>query len=366
MRLLLGITGVGLTVVVAATALVLDLPGRLLPADAAASPWRATTQALTWPLTWTLLLLPLDLLGGRVAVRQLPGAAAWFTGWLRGVALQLVVLWGAGVLLMPAARAGGLPGVVAAAVGTAAALAALLPTLVRLGVRTTTEPAHGSALEDAGLPPGAASWVECGDEAFVGGFGGLGRPRLLLPAAWRDLPPPERRALLVRRGLAGGAPRLGGLAVALGWIGTGAAVAALLGDLPTSAAGLVRFSLAATLWAFLGVLVLPTPSRRAVHALDRAAARAVGREAMAAAITALDRRQDDEPSRHPVVEAIFHPVPARDARCAGLDLPPPRFASGWRAARLALPLALGSWSLLGRSVHCNLGRPALWWMLPGD
>ena len=125
-----------------------------------------------------------------------------------------------------------------------------------------------------------------------------------------------------------------------------------------------------TLWAFLGVLVLPTPSRAAVVAVDLAAAADVGALPMRLAMEQLDPWQDDEPVRTRAIETIFHPVPGRSARIAHVV----NTSVGERVgvthahhlARHALWLSWASLSLISRLVPCNVGRPALWVMLPGD
>jgi hypothetical protein len=79
----------------------------------------------------------------------------------------------------------------------------------------------------------------------------------------------------------------------------------------------------------------------------------------------LDRRLDGEPLRPRGIEAIFHPVPSVTSRRERLNAA----SSGrgaYQAARMALPLSWACLGLLGRAVHCNCGRPALWVMLPGD
>jgi hypothetical protein len=362
-RLFLGITAVGATVLVALTALWLDLPGSWLSADPAMPLWRAVGSALLWPLAWTVIILPLDVLGGLVAVRHQPSASLWLGRWGRGVLIQLLVLALVAVPLLLLTRALGLFGAVAGVTLAGAMIVSQMGTLARLGASLTPVAPAGLAKRRDGYP---LELVDADDEAFVGGFAGLVRPRLLVPAAWSALPAPVRDGLLARRRLASMAPRVRGIGLALAWLAFGATVSGLVAGRPDSAAGLVRFSLGTTLWSFLGVLILPTPSRRAVIALDQRAARSVGREAVAEGIMTLDRWQDDEPARARVVEAIFHPVPAPQARLAALEGPTPSGSGAWRVARLALPVGLGSWSLLGRAVHCNLGRPALWWMLPGD
>jgi hypothetical protein len=365
-RLSLGITAVGATVLLAVAALWLDLAGAWLPNDSAAPLHEVIAKALLWPLAWTLLLLPLDVIGGTVAVRQRPEPTAWLRAWLRGVATQVVVLATAGAVLVLLSRSLGLFGAVVGTTLAAIAIASQTGALVRLGASTAAVLTDTMPLRAAGLSDTPVRVVETGDEAFVGGFTGVIRPQLVVPASWFALPSGTLHGLLVRRRLAIGAPRVRGLAVAMLWLALGATVSGVLIGIPDSSSGLVRFSLGTTLWSFLGVLVLPTPSRRAVVTLDQQAARVVGADAVREGMLVLDRWQDDEPARAPVVETVFHPVPGRAAREAALAGAPPRAGGAWRVARLALPLGLGGWSLLGRAVHCNLGRPALWWMLPGD
>jgi hypothetical protein len=66
-RLLLGIAGVGAAVLVAAAALAFGLPGRLMVGDPAQPLGAAVAQVLAALLLPTLLLAPLDVLGGTVA-----------------------------------------------------------------------------------------------------------------------------------------------------------------------------------------------------------------------------------------------------------------------------------------------------------
>ncbi len=365
-RLYLGITGVGLSVLAALALLLLDLPERLLPTDTGQPVHQAVAMALAWPLTWTLLVLPLDLLGGLRLVRVRPAVGTWVRAWCRGVTLQFVVLGVAGTVLVVAARALGVAGVGGATLILSLAALAGLDRLAALGARLARRPGAAAALQDAGLDPARTTVVAAGDEGFVGGFGGVFVPRLVVPEQWYRLPRAVTNALLLRRALAMGATRRRGQAAAIGWVTLGAVLTAFALGPPTSAAALVRFSLGTTLWGFLGVLLLPTPSRWAVLALDRRTAARTSPAALAEGISALDRWQDDEPARARWVERIFHPVPSRDARLAVVAGAPAPHLGAWRVARLVLPLGLSSWGLLGRAVHCNVGRPALWWMLPGD
>ena len=118
-------------------------------------------------------------------------------------------------------------------------------------------------------------------------------------------------------------------------------------------------------WSFLGLLTLPTPSRRGVAEVDqRLLSAGCGRAALARTIGLLDDLQDRERERSSLVETIFHPVPSVQSRLRG-----PR-ATGvtgcWDAARTAVYLGAAGLGLLGRAVHCNCGRPSLWAFLPLD
>ena len=203
--------------------------------------------------------------------------------------------------------------------------------------------------------------VAVGDLAFAGGWVGLGTTRrLVMPMAW----PLEWRAVQrVRRGgvIASGA-RAAGLTLALVFN-----LAGLLASLAwTPGAGLsstdayLRLVFGFTLWSFAGLLVLPSVSRPAVFTADRVAAtRGIEWESVA---RELDRHQDDEPARAKWIERIFHPVPSLNARLqSGASWP-----GAWQAARLALYLSWSVPGLLSRSVHCNVGRPDLWVLFPGD
>jgi hypothetical protein len=176
--------------------------------------------------------------------------------------------------------------------------------------------------------------------------------------------------MLLRRRIAGtSGAHTRGVIGAIGWNTLGFALSlTLTGVSPASSAGVITLAAAMTLWAFLGVLLLPTPSRAAVFALDAVATATVGAAPMRNGIELLDQWQDDEPVRSTGVETVFHPVPGRSARIARL-VGNVNAVKPWHAhhlARHALWLSWGACTPLSRAVHCNVGRPALWAMLPGD
>jgi hypothetical protein len=371
-------------VVLAAVALRAGLPARYLAGDPAQPLGAAVAQVLAALLVPTLCLIPLDVLGGRVVVREQVGLATWLARWARGVGAQFATWAVAAAALLAGGRAGGVAGACAAFALVQLALLAGRPWLARLVAPMRLHSAAATAPGDAwladaaqaaGLDPARVHAVEVADAGFTGGWTGAAGRTLLVPAHWARLARPALVAQLARRrALTEWGLHVRGTLGALAWNLTGFAL--VLGLAPgadaASAAGLVTAAAWMTLWSFAGALVLPTPARAAVYAADAAAALRVGRPAVRDAVTALDHWQDDEAERPPAVETVFHPVPARIPRLRRLADHAPGAAGAapaWAAhavARHALYLAWGGLSPLARAVHCNVGRPALWVFWPGD
>jgi hypothetical protein len=366
-RLFLGASAVGATAVLAALALLIDLPHRALPT--APSGWGSDIALLALVVALHgAFTAPFDLFGGLLLPREYgrsrEAPARFAARWARGA-----LVWGAGVLvagmlLMTLSRVLGAPGALLAytvatlAFLVAQPLAASLVAGVRVRRAHVEEPGLGTrTLVMAGLPRHATG----------GAYGLPGRSGWALPdhllGRHADVHLARRR-YLERSGL-----RSRGVAVAVLWNALPLLAVLLLTGAPVAVADVVRLGLVATLWAFVGLFVLPAPSRRAVHAADLGVvATGIARGEVARALEADDRDADDEPDRPLAVESVFHPIPALRRRLdvlEGRSVAPSGFAA-WHAARLALPLAGATFGLLGRSVHCALGRPEAWVFLPSD
>ena len=223
-------------------------------------------------------------------------------------------------------------------------------------------------LRRAGLPPGQVWVFDNADDGFVGGWMGMpGRERLVVPASWwAQLSEEARVAQLTRRRAAlQSGERTRGLALGVGWVLLGFTLAAAISQLASSDQ-LVSTWAWFTAWSFLGLLVLPTPSRRGVYRVDALTLDRVPRVQLAAALRDIDARQEDEPERAAWVETLLHPVPALNRRLAAIEGDPEVPQGAWHAARVALLAAWGLGSPLSRAVHCNVGRTELWAMYPGD
>jgi hypothetical protein len=360
-RLWLGIAGVGTVVTLAAGALAAGLPAAV-DARTGPSPLAAVVALAVYAAAHAAVQLPFDLLGGYVLPRRygrsVPPLPTFVGRLARGAFVYAALLFAALGVLLVAGRFGGVWGVPLAALGLSAAL---LAGRVRVAVAL--------ARFRPEVPSGASRFAAADDEGFTGGVLGVLRPRgHLLPARWREVLTPEQLAhARLRREIAvsSGSWRRGRLvALAFNLFGIGVAAAVVGAERLGTAAGTVELSLLFTLWSFLGLLTLPTVSRRGVAEVDARARAAGASDAVAeATAAALDALQDDEPERPAVVEAIFHPVPSVSARSAAAGPPP---TGAWDAARTAVYLGLAGGGLLGRAVHCNCGRPALWAFLPVD
>jgi len=373
-RLYLGMTGVGTVVLMAIGVLAFDIPATAFANATEHSLARALIDVgLVFAMT-VLLLFPFDLLGGVRLVRHRTGAVRWLLAWGRGVLLQWLVWMGAAAALLTAARMAGTMGTLAVFIAVQLLLAVFRGRFARLIASFTVHPpssAFVQAAERAGLEVQHLLVVDGPDEGFVGGWSGLLPRTLVVPRRWEQLPPHALAAQLARRALvAERGAHWRGVVGAIVWNTVGfLIVQQLTGTTPATAAGLITLAAGMTLWAFLGVLLLPTPSRAAVYAADTAVAARMGAEAVRVGIERLDQWQDDEPTRSPIIERIFHPVPARTHRLANLTSGGASGLKPWHThhlARHALWLGWGSFSLVSRAVHCNVGRPALWAMLPGD
>ena len=370
-RLWLGISAVGTMVVLSAAGLVVNASGRALPvADAPVA-----TQIfglLAFVLCYVAIQLPLDLWGGFLLPRRFsrahPPLGRYLAGLVRGIAVHATLLFSTAVVMFVAGRLGGIVGVVMAG---AALVLLLLRGRVLLASAAAPLEVTPSDERSTGAEESVATFVaESQDEGFTGGIVGVLVPRLhLLPMKWREMLEPDQLAVaLERRTMAvGSGSWLRGRLLALGFTLTGITIAACLvgRDRLGTASGTVDLSLWFTLWSFVGLLLLPTPSRRGVTEVDERVLEAgCSRSTMERSIAALDDLQDRERNRPPWVETIFHPVPSVTQRLRG---PHSLGLHGfWDAARTSVFLSAAGLGLLGRAVHCNCGRPALWVFLPGD
>ncbi len=372
-RLYLGASAVGTVSVLAAVALVLDLP--------AALPTEPLTPSLE--LAWLALMMavhaavlaPFDLFAGHLVPREYGRTreplAAFLLRWLRGALAYALLLGLAAFALMLASRALGPVGSVLVFAFVAGLFLHSQPWFARLvGSGRSSLPVAAEPASDLGV---RTRVLETRHPHVTGGAYGLpGRTGWVVPRHWLlaaervDLPlQVARRGALTRSGA-----RDRGVLLALAWTAAPLVLhLALVGPI-TTLADVARLALWATLWSFVGVLVLPTPSRRAVFRAD-AAALAAGFEParMGTALTALEADQDDELERSRGVETIFHPIPSAKRRIKAANDPRAATEGGWtawHAARTALFLSVAGLGLLGRAVHCNLGRPEAWVFLPSD
>ncbi len=370
-RLWLGISAVGTMVTLSTLGLAFDAPG-LVQKFIDATTWAQIPALLIFVLGYAFIQLPFDLLGGYLLPsrfgRSHPSLGNYLIGLARGVIAHSVLLFLSAVVIMFAGRWGGVPGTVAA--GLVLSLLLLHGRIWLAGLAAPFDLTSREAKSSGPGDPLPIALAQTRDEGFTGGVIGVFRPRLhVLPARWREVLGSDgfevavtRRSLAVKTG-----SWWRGRAVALLFTLAGLTGAAWLvgtARLGTSG-GTIAFSLWFSLWSFLGLLTLPSLSRRGVIEIDeRAGAEGLSPMTMRTTTRLLDELQDGEPTRPTLVETFFHPIPSVQTR---LDGPRAQGRIGyWDAARTSVYLSLAGLGLLGRAVHCNCGRPALWVFLPTD
>ena len=369
-RLWLGISAVGTLVTLATLALALKLPSILLPTIDASFGEQTISLCLFFAL-YMLIQLPFDFLGGYWLPQRFnrahPPFGTFVINLIRGGLCHAALLLVAAGCMMAAGKYFSVVGIVATGVALGLLLlqlrvqvASMMSPLVITKQTASTNQTKQLNIID----------IACDDEGFTGGVVGVLSARgQLLPTRWREVLGPEGVQLVVsRRTLATQTGNwLRGRLVAIAFTAVGLLLAALLvdRDLLGTARGTIEISLWFSLWSFLGLLVLPTFSRRGVIEIDECV-QAAGYSAplMRMVTERLDRLQDGERTRPSLVETIFHPVPSVENRLEG---PRSHHVMGyWDAARTSVYLSLVGLGLLGRAVHCNCGRPALWVFLPTD
>jgi hypothetical protein len=373
-RLRLGIVGVGSIVLLSVVTIIGGYPYALF---ATGSDWSLTDFSSLGMLVaiFTALMLPLDILGGFVLPklfdRQSIEFAVFFRRWFVGVVCQATLFFVAGMLILAAGRMGDRFAATLAIFIMASMLVIFQQRLALLIMGSRVVGVDGretTALLKLNSMPVRIVFAEHTDPGFTGGVVGLPScESIVLPRSWDQLLSPEQLSVAIARRLESinSGSRTRGLVFALAWVCVGFLSASFLpGAGVTSVAEVVTTCLGFTCWTFLGLLTLPTLSRQAAYAIDHRIVRLYGSaEPLLATLRKLERVQDYEPTRPSIIETIFHPVPSLSNRSLSTTTGKP-FA--WHALRTILFLSWACLGLLSRAVHCNVGRPELWIMLPTD
>jgi hypothetical protein len=300
-----------------------------------------------------------DWVGGTVLMPPSPaGAKGFLSRWSRGVLVHTALLAATGVLSYWSYRLSG-----GFCLGVTASLLALFWVRRRVLQLLSGAPVRPSSAA------GRACWSAAArDPSFTGGICGAGqKATVLLPEPWeRSLTGSEMETVVQRRlwEIQNQLPARALLFV-LSWNLAGCGIGSLLLDLPGRAPepALLLQCCWMTLWGFLGLLLLPTASRSAVFAADRAAA-AKGCDA-AGWIQRFPEITGEDGNAKTVLQRVFYPIPSARERLLWLGKSPSLPVLGG-VARMNLFLSLGTLTLLGRCVHCNVGRPELWVFPPSD
>ena len=374
-RLWLGITGVGSLVTIAFIALNLGLPKQFLSIQTVYGSVEFLQLAAVTGL-FMLWLLPLDFLGGFLLPAKFQKSDQSFGSWFRGYVVAafsqslLFLLFGSLILLL--SQACGLFGGVAA-IGLGIVACFFVRNRLLLNRESKSESSSEKLVDAISLIQSLQTFVprtvvvEHKDIGFTGGVVGIGKyAQIVIPKAWLSFSREQLSTAIARRAIAinsGSYSR--GLILAFVWNVVGFLVCSLIpGAGLTTVAGLVATLCGFTLWSFLGLLTLPTLSRNASLKIDQELLKqGMPPELISTTAFSMDQMQDGEPERSPWIETIFHPVPNVSSRNREQPI---RGLSAWNVARTTLFFSWACLGFLSRSVHCNVGRPELWTMLPTD
>lgn len=363
-RLWVGICCVGFQVLLATTALSTELPERLVPALTA----RFENTGVSTFVLFTLLaamLLPFDVFGGYILPRRFahtgPTAFVFALRLLRGVFVQVIIFTASFALYGWLGAVWGTASVLSAFAATQLTLLALQRHVAGWTARLRTSTRTSSAIPTV---------MHSEDTGFTGGITGLpGWDRVVTPQAWQETYSDELReaAVIRRQRIVTSGLRRRGVMAAVTWNTVLLAFAlGLPGGGCESLVALANSFLYFSLLSFGGLLVLPVLSRRAVFAADHLAAEHSGTAIASQLAAHADQVPEGEPLRSVQKESIFHPVPCGARRRAALESSEPATGGFWNVARTVLFCSWAFGGPLSRSVHCNIGRPDLWVLLPTD
>ncbi|MEI6870870.1 MAG: hypothetical protein WCL08_01175 [Verrucomicrobiota bacterium] len=350
-RLKLGISNVGVWVLASAGGLFWLAPSRALSIG--------PIHLLEILVAAVALQSFFDFIGGAVLMPEpRPTIGRFLKTWIRGVLAHSALLVAVGVASYYSYRLTG--GFALAVLAGSFGLILARREVLRLmtGIRAKPSTVNG-----------AACWsADSRDPSFTGGLCGLGgRASVLLPESWKaQITAAQLEAVVYRRlwEVERNIPLRSYLFVLL-WNLAGCRIGSVLLDLSwrTVEHAILLQSCWMTLWGFLALLLLPTLSRSSVFAADRAM-KLKGCDPKSWIIQFPQITGEDGNSKT-ALQRIFYPIPSSAERLQQLENPVSLPILG-NVARTNLFVSMCTLSLLGRSVHCNVGRPELWAFPPSD
>jgi len=370
-RLMLGMTAVGLVTLTAAILSVSQVHTLRLPRTNADGSWEFLLL-LTVVSVWAALLLPFDFIGGYLLPKRFrradTGLTDFMLSWVRGTVVQMTLITS---MLWCLLQVGQTLGLVAAVSFVVMTQVGLLAFQKHVAASVAHLPMKSAKLNrESGVGSGYAESAHT-DSGFTGSIVGLpGFEEVVLPRSWHiKLAPDQLRAELTRRlGAIRSGSRTRGvlLAIAMNTL-TFTTCTFFPAAGVSTVSELVSTSLYFTIFSFFWLLVLPKWSREGVFEADRFAFEdGIPFKVIETAAKTIEALHDDTPERSRQLESIFHPVPCVRRRMAELSLRIRSIHGYWNVARLSLFLSWPCGGFLSRAVHCNIGRPELWVLLPTD
>ena len=367
-RLWLGISAVSTVALSSAGLLYLNVPARLDRLDLSSPALLAG-----WVAAGIAVFSPFDAIGGRLhpdsSCRNHESPVRSVRAWLRGAVIHGTATCLSLLLILFAGQAGG----PVAATLTVLTLQILLlrfqKQLAQVTGRFTLQRLAPDASGMQSLPP--VYLADSHDRGFTGSVVGWpGFEEVVIPAFWEsELTPDELQAQIIHRTAAiRSGSRTRGLFVAIAVNTLTFTFCACLPMAGVATAGsLITTTLYLTIMSLMWLMILPRWSRQGVFEADRyALEHGLEFSRIKTAAERIESLYVEEDSRSRSLESIFYPIPCARRRISELSLRLRTLHGCWYAARTTLFLSWVCGGLLSRAVHCNIGRPELWVVLPSD
>lgn len=363
-RLKLGMATVGFITLASAVALVAALPQKMVNLLEA----NGINELVAFPIflaIYLVIMIPFDLLGGILLPRKHDKKAhTSISGYIKGGLIHGVLI---SISWFTLHLAGSISGIIGCL------LAILILGLIGISLQFQIAELVGrlkvraSKMQRKNFPSDEARSIESQDPAFTGSIVGLpGSEKILMPSRWKEIfgeaglsELKQRRMLIIQKGW-----RNRGLILSMIWILGSLFLSGLLVGFPDgSVESSINLILGTTIFNFIGLLILPTPSRNMTYRVDKTMQLSgMDSSEFNSWIQEFSELTDGEQSRHPWIERIFHPLPSVKNRQSNSS----SSWAAWNATRTMLFLSIFSGGLLSRAVHCNVGRPDLWIIAPTD
>jgi len=327
-------------------------------------------------IAYTLIMLPLDLLGGyvipKLAQNSQHNFSQFWSRLLRGILVHAGILLTSGLLIMEIGKLYGTWGVMGLLTCMSLIMLLLQAPLARwlVGYKLHSEDRENLRNRIGELLSRRTDVVREENPVFTGGITGLPWiEKTIIPSRWLEMSEDQLRAQILRRmGAVRTHSRHRGVLVAIIWNLYGFWSASLFaGAGVETVRGLFMTSMAFVIWMCFGQIILPNFSKSGSTEADKyATTNGVTETDLRDALQQQVQWSRDGNSEMNLIERLLSPSLPLNQRLEAVQLDSVGLPGAWDSARIAQFL---SWSCLGwfsRADYNLCGHPQNWVLQSGD